>query len=56
VERRGHPIDGDIDELRAFVVTLADLPIAEVVDRLLERASTQDRNADDVVILAARIP
>jgi PAS domain S-box-containing protein len=54
VERRDRDLDAGIDELLRVVGELADLPLDQLCDRLLERMFLPDTE-DDVALLAVRM-
>jgi serine phosphatase RsbU (regulator of sigma subunit) len=54
VERRDRDLDAGIDELCRVIGELADLPLQELCDRLLERMYLPDTE-DDVALLAVRL-
>jgi PAS domain S-box-containing protein len=54
VERRDRDLDAGIDELLRVVGELADLPLDQLCDRLLERMFLPDTE-DDVALLAVRL-
>ena len=54
VERRGQSLDVGLGRLREALVELADLPLAELCDALLERLLPPTRD-DDVAMVAVRL-
>jgi serine phosphatase RsbU (regulator of sigma subunit) len=54
VERRDRDIDSGTEELLAVLGTCADLPLAQLCDRVLERMFLPDAE-DDVALLAVRL-
>ncbi|HEV7871701.1 MAG TPA: SpoIIE family protein phosphatase [Modestobacter sp.] len=54
VERRDRDLDAGMEELRGVVEELAQLPLQELCDRLLERMFLPDTE-DDVALLAVRV-
>lgn len=54
VERRGRPIDAQIDQVAAVVADTADLPIEEVADAVLARMAPEHGFDDDVAIVLHR--
>jgi serine phosphatase RsbU (regulator of sigma subunit) len=54
IERRDADIDAGLDRLRAALAQLAELPLPQLCDQLLERL-VQGRPADDVALVAIRL-
>jgi serine phosphatase RsbU (regulator of sigma subunit) len=54
IERRDADLDAGLDRLRAALTDLAELPLQQLCDQLLERL-VQGRPADDVALVAIRL-
>lgn len=54
IERRDSDLDAGLGRLRAALTELADLPLQELCDQLLERL-VRGRPADDVALVAVRL-
>lgn len=57
VESRRRPIDEGLERLRRHAASLAHRPLAAFIDLLIDRTRlTDDKNDDDVAVLALRTP